>query len=117
MDEFNWHVFADRFGTRAVGQDCRKSIAAVRWGRSHPEGEHVPMRRDPGRAANYFEMQANAEFIAAAKNSVPDIQAMLARVEKLEVVGRKILAKLDSETASVTQWDADELRAALEAKP
>jgi hypothetical protein len=40
-----------------------------------------------------------------------------AKVVRLRVVGQKILAKLDHPTASVTQWDADELRKALEAKP
>lgn len=40
-----------------------------------------------------------------------------ARAAELAAVGTKILAKLDSPTASVTQWDADELRAALLTPP
>ena len=41
------------------------------------------------------------------------VSIITAERDRLRAAGRKILAKLDHPTASVTQWDADELRAAL----
>jgi hypothetical protein len=46
----------------------------------------------------------------------PELAKAEARAERLRVAGQKILAKLDHPTAIVTQWDADELRKALEDK-
>ena len=55
----------------------------------------------------------DADLIVYLKNNAPTLLRLLEAVEGAEKVGANILAKLDSETASVTQWDADELRAAL----
>ena len=74
MDEFDYHVFEAR---RGLSQDCRKSLMAVRWGRSHPEGPNVPRQRDPGRAANFNEMAANAELVCILRNNVPALVAAL----------------------------------------
>lgn len=52
MDEFGFHVFADKYGTREVGQDCRLSLAAVRYGR---DGD-APQR--------FWTANANAAHIA-----------------------------------------------------
>lgn len=49
------------------------------------------------------EIEANAAFIVRAANSH----------EELVAVGKRILAKLDSEHGTVTQFDADDLRSAL----
>lgn len=49
----------------------------------------------------------------AARAAADTISTLSASNGALVAIGTKILAKLDSETASVTQWDADELRAAL----
>lgn len=40
-------------------------------------------------------------------------EAAEAERDRLKAVGQKLLAKFDHPTASVTQWDVDELRAAL----
>lgn len=74
MDEFDYHVFEAR---RGLSQDCRKSLMAVRWGRSHPEGPNVPRQRDPGRAANFNEMAANAELVCILRNNAPALVAAL----------------------------------------
>ena len=79
----------------------------------------------------YFEAEKNLsqlgfEITGAATNptSSSDIDAVLSEIklmksklallQKLINVSNKVLSKLDSPTASVTQWDADELREALE---
>lgn len=70
MDEFGFHVFADCFGTRAKGQDCRLSIAAVRSGRSHDEASE-----------NFYEGRANARLIAAAPDMLEALRDLITAVE------------------------------------
>jgi len=65
MDEYGFHVFADKWGDRTKGQDCRLSIAAIRYGRSHDEAHE-----------NYFEAEANARLISAA----PDMYQALSSI-------------------------------------
>lgn len=55
----------------------------------------------------------NDELDTAASERLLRAFAAEAERDRLKAVGFKILAKLDHPTASVTQWDADELRAAL----
>lgn len=58
----------------------------------------------------------DVRFNKVARQELPTILRALSALsacEGLAAVGQKILAKLDSETGSVTQWDADELRAAI----
>ena len=57
---------------------------------------------------------ANCELVTALRNHLPALISALKENKRLREVGSKILAKLDHPTASVTQWDADELRAALQ---
>jgi hypothetical protein len=99
MDEFGWHVFAVKFGTRAQGQDCRQSLAAVRLGRSHA-----------GRRDNYLEQAANAQYIAAA--SPATIAALLAERDRLREALRDVYSALRD--AQIEQAQAM-VRAALSA--
>ena len=99
MDEFGWHVFAVRFGTRDQGQDCRLSVAAVRPGRSHIEP-----------ADNYYEQVANAHLIAAApvmREALVQAEACMSivtprsdKAEYLRILGvvRAALAAADGST-------------------
>ena len=72
MDEFGFHVFALKFGSREKGQDCKISLAAVRYGRSHHETSD-----------NFYEGQANARFIAAS----PRVARAAAKVVVAEYEG------------------------------
>ena len=64
-------------------------------------------------------MKTQNELIesAIAKLSHESWDDEAAAVRGLKAAARKILAKLDHPTASVTQWDVDELRAAIEGAP
>ena len=63
----------------------------------------------------YFDCQGadNFKLIESLVNNLPTILSALSGLESVKGAAKKILAKLDSPTASVTQWDADELRDAL----
>lgn len=74
MDEFGWHVFAEKFGK--TKQDCRLSVAAVRPGRSHIEA------RD-----NYGEQVANANLIAAAPEMLAALQGLMPHMAENGMVG------------------------------
>lgn len=93
MDEFGWHVFATKFGSRERGQDCRLSIAAVRHGRSYHEA-----------ADNYHEQVANARLIAAAPDMLAALIAVDQAVSRLQLTEEEVsaMALVDTAIAKAT---------------
>lgn len=95
------------------------TVPAV-WTLTERDGMSAAFKRASEKHGHYESLFAVAAFIlrhrAEADGGVAaesEAAALRVRVERVKEVGRKILAKLDHPTASVTQWDADELRAAL----